>query len=52
LAVGVLPALLLGYLFSDKVDDLLESPTTVAIAMLVGGIILLFIDNLFQGSYN
>jgi len=48
LAVGVLPALILGYLFSDKVDDLLESPTTVAIAMLLGGIILLFIDNLFK----
>jgi undecaprenyl-diphosphatase len=48
LAVGVLPALILGYLFSDKVDDLLESPTTVAVTMLVGGFILLFIDNLFK----
>ena len=48
LAVGVLPALILGYFFSDKVDDLLESPTTVAITMFVGGIILLFIDNLFK----
>jgi undecaprenyl-diphosphatase len=48
LVIGVLPALLLGYLFSDKIDDLLESPTTVAITMLVGGIILLFIDNFFK----
>src|SRR6188472_666702 len=48
LAVGVLPALILGYLFSDKVDNLLESPTTVAITMFVGGIILLFVDNLFK----
>jgi undecaprenyl-diphosphatase len=48
LAIGVLPALILGYLFSDKIDDLLESPTTVAIAMLAGGFILLFIDNLFK----
>jgi undecaprenyl-diphosphatase len=48
LIIGVLPALILGYLFSDKIDDLLESPTTVAVTMLVGGIILVFIDNLFK----
>src|SRR5215217_5342051 len=33
LLIGVLPALLLGYLFSDKIDALLESPLTVAITM-------------------
>jgi len=48
LIVGVLPALLLGFLFSDAIDDLLESPTTVAITMLAGGFILVFIDNLFK----
>ena len=48
LIVGVLPALILGYFFSGTIDDLLESPTTVAITMLVGGIILVFIDNLFK----
>jgi undecaprenyl-diphosphatase len=48
LIIGVLPALLLGYLFSDKIDYLLESPSTVAITMLAGGIILVFIDNLFK----
>lgn len=48
LFVGVLPALLLGFLFSDKIDEMLESPTTVAVTMLVGGIILLFIDKLFK----
>jgi undecaprenyl-diphosphatase len=48
LAIGVLPALLLGYLFSDKIDEMLESSTVVAVTMLVGGIILLFIDNLFK----
>ena len=48
LFVGVLPALILGYLFSDKIDALLESPTTVAVTMLAGGIILMFIDNLFR----
>jgi undecaprenyl-diphosphatase len=48
LIVGVIPALVLGALFSDKIDDLLESSTTVALALLVGGIILLFIDNAFK----
>lgn len=48
LVVGVIPALLLGFLFSDKIDKLLESPTVVAITMLAGGIILLFIDRAFN----
>jgi undecaprenyl-diphosphatase len=48
LLVGVLPALVLGYLLSDKIDQLLERPMVVAISMLVGGVILLFIDRLFK----
>ncbi|HSU28664.1 MAG TPA: undecaprenyl-diphosphate phosphatase [Chitinophagaceae bacterium] len=48
LIIGVLPALILGYFFADKIDDLLENPTAVAIAMLCGGVILLFIDRVFR----
>ncbi|KAA9042169.1 undecaprenyl-diphosphate phosphatase [Ginsengibacter hankyongi] len=48
LAVAVVPALVIGFLFSSKIDDLLESSITVAITMLAGGIILLFIDNVFK----
>jgi undecaprenyl-diphosphatase len=48
LIVAVLPALGLGFLFSDKIDSLLESPLTVAITMLAGGVVLLFIDNFFK----
>lgn len=48
LIVGVIPALALGFLFSDKIDELLESPTTVALCTLIGGIVLLFIDNVFK----
>ncbi len=48
LIIGVIPALVLGFLFSDKIDKLLESPTTVAVSMLAGGIILLFIDKAFN----
>ena len=48
LAVAVVPALVIGFLLSSKIDELLESSTTVAITMLAGGIILLFIDNVFK----
>ena len=48
LLVGVIPALILGFLFSKQIDTLLESSLTVAISMLVGGVVLLFIDRLFK----
>jgi len=47
LIIGVIPALILGFLFSKKIDVMLDSATTVAVALLVGGIILLFVDKLF-----
>ncbi len=48
LLIAVLPALGFGFLFSDKIDDLLDSPFTVAITMLLGGIVLLFIESVFK----
>lgn len=48
LAVAVLPALLLGLLFSRQIDELLDSSLTVAITMLLGGIVLIFIDKFFK----
>ena len=48
LIIAVIPALLLGKLFAEQIDDMLESPTTVAVSLLVGGIVLLFIDKMFQ----
>ena len=48
LLVAVIPALVLGFIFSDKIDALLESSLTVAITMIAGGIVLLFIDNVFK----
>lgn len=47
LIVAVLPALIVGYLFADKIDALLESPLVVGISLLLGGIVLLFVDNWF-----
>lgn len=48
LFLGVLPALILGYLFGDQIDAMLESPVGVGIALLLGGIVLLFVDKWFQ----
>ncbi len=48
LMVGVIPAIVLGFLFSKKIDALLESTTTVAVSLLAGGFILLFIDKMFN----
>lgn len=47
LIIAVLPALLIGFLLSDKIDELLESPMVVGITLLLGGIVLLFVDNWF-----
>jgi undecaprenyl-diphosphatase len=47
LIVAFIPAAVLGMLLSDAIDDLLESPLAVAISLLVGGVILLFVDRWF-----
>ncbi len=47
LAIAVLPALVLGYLFDDIIESVLEKPLPIAIVMVLGGVILLFIDKLF-----
>jgi undecaprenyl-diphosphatase len=48
LLVAFIPAAVAGLLFSKKIDAMLESPLCVAIALLAGGIILLFVDNWFK----
>jgi undecaprenyl-diphosphatase len=48
LIVAFIPAAVFGVLLSDQIDELLESPMTVAISLLVGGIILLFVDKWFN----
>ena len=50
LLVGVLPALLLGFLFGDAIDRMLESPTIVAVSLLGGGIVLMYVDKWFNQS--
>jgi undecaprenyl-diphosphatase len=48
LVIGVIPAVVLGLLLKKHIDKLLESPLVVAIAFVVGGIILLFVDEWFN----
>jgi undecaprenyl-diphosphatase len=48
LGIAVVPALIFGKLFSDKIDLILEKPLFIAIIMLAGGIVLLFVDNWFK----
>lgn len=47
LILAVIPALIIGYLFADKIDALLEKPEVVGVTLLLGGIVLLFVDKWF-----
>ena len=50
LVVAFIPAAVFGVLFSHKIDTLLESSMGVAIALLIGGFILLGVDKWFAQS--
>jgi undecaprenyl-diphosphatase len=47
LAIGFLPAAVFGVLFYKHVKEILEKPTVIAIILLLGGIVLLFVDKWF-----
>ena len=47
LFVAFIPAAVLGLLFSDLIDAMLESVTVVAVMLIVGGVFMLFCDRLF-----
>ncbi|MEO6175559.1 MAG: undecaprenyl-diphosphate phosphatase [Flavobacterium circumlabens] len=48
LLVAFIPAVVLGLLLSDIIDGLLENPVTVAVSLLIGGLILLKVDEWFN----
>ncbi|MEH6308028.1 undecaprenyl-diphosphate phosphatase [Olivibacter sp. CPCC 100613] len=48
LLVAFIPAAIFGLLFSDEIDNMLESSMTVAITLVLGGIVLLFVDKWFN----
>ena len=47
LLVAFLPAAFFGLLFSDKIDEMLESVAVVAVMLVLGGIFMLFCDQIF-----
>lgn len=48
LFVAFIPAAILGLLFSDAIDAMLESVEVVAITLILGGIFMLFSDKIFN----
>lgn len=50
LFVAFLPAAVLGFLLNDYIDAMLENVVVVAITLLLGGIVLLFIDKLLDNT--
>ena len=48
LLVAFLPAAFFGLLFKDQIAELLENIVVVALALIVGGVIFLLLDNFFK----
>ncbi|MDQ3683638.1 MAG: undecaprenyl-diphosphate phosphatase [Bacteroidota bacterium] len=48
LLAGVTPALLFGYFLNEEIDRMLGSEVIVAISLLAGGIVLVYIDKWFK----
>lgn len=50
LLVAFIPAVIFGLLLNDVIDELLESPLVVAISLILGGILLLKVDDWFKSN--
>ena len=48
LLVAFIPAAVLGLLFSDAIDAMLESVVVVAVTLILGGVFMLFCDRIFN----
>ena len=48
LAFAVIPALILGYLFDDKIEAVLGNQMAISSALVFGGVVLLFADSWFK----
>lgn len=48
LLIAFIPAAVFGLLFSDKIDEMLESVTVVATMLVIGGVFMLFCDRIFN----
>ncbi|NLX80794.1 MAG: undecaprenyl-diphosphate phosphatase [Proteiniphilum sp.] len=52
LFIALLPAAVLGLLFSDIIDDLLENVFVVSVMLIIGGVVMLFVDKWFNKPIN
>lgn len=50
LLVAFVPAAVIGFLLGDFIDSLLENVTVVAVMLVVGGVLMLFVDKWFNRS--
>lgn len=48
LGIAVIPALVFGYLLDDKIEAVLGNQIAISIVLILGGVVLIFIDNFFQ----
>jgi undecaprenyl-diphosphatase len=50
LLAAFIPSAIIGFLLNDFIDSLLENVVVVAVTLILGGIILLFIDKYFENK--
>ena len=50
LLVAFVPAAVIGFLLGDFIDSLLENVTVVAVMLVIGGVLMLFVDKWFNRS--
>lgn len=48
LACAVVPALILGKLFDEKIENVLGNQVVISIVLVLGGVVLLFVDDWFK----
>ena len=48
LLVAFIPAAVLGFLFSDTIDSMLDSVVIVAVMLVIGGVFMLYCDRIFS----
>lgn len=50
LLVAFIPAAVIGFLLSDRIDAMLENVTVVAVMLILGGVFMLFTDRIFKNE--
>lgn len=48
LIIAVIPALVLGYLFDEKIEAVLDNQIAISAVLILGGVVLIFVDRWFK----